>query len=42
MTNALRLAACGALVAVLACAPMWATLGQLRNLVELLTLLTLA
>jgi branched-chain amino acid transport system permease protein len=30
------------LVAVLALAPMWATLGQLRNLVELLTLLTLA
>jgi branched-chain amino acid transport system permease protein len=42
MTNALRAAVCSALVAVLALAPMWATLGQLRNLVELLTLLTLA
>ena len=42
MTNALRVGVCGALVAVLALAPMWATLGQLRNLVELLTLLTLA
>ena len=42
MTNAIRLGLCGALIAVLALAPMWATLGQLRNLVELLTLLTLA
>jgi branched-chain amino acid transport system permease protein len=42
VTNALRLGICGVLVAVLALAPMWATLGQLRNLVELLTLLTLA
>jgi branched-chain amino acid transport system permease protein len=42
MTRALRLTLCGGVVAVLALAPMWATLGQLRNLVELLTLLTLA
>jgi branched-chain amino acid transport system permease protein len=42
VTTTLRVGVCGALVAVLALAPMWATLGQLRNLVELLTLLTLA
>ena len=38
----LRLGVCAAVVLVLAFAPSWATLGQLRNLVELLTLLTLA
>lgn len=42
MTRALRPTVCVGVVAVLALAPMWATLGQLRNLVELLTLLTLA
>jgi branched-chain amino acid transport system permease protein len=38
----LRIGVCGVVVVVLALAPSWATLGQLRNLVELLTLLTLA
>jgi branched-chain amino acid transport system permease protein len=38
----LRIGVCGVVVIVLALAPSWATLGQLRNLVELLTLLTLA
>jgi branched-chain amino acid transport system permease protein len=42
LPNALRIGGCAAVVVVLASAPSWATLGQLRNLVELLTLLTLA
>ena len=40
--NGLRLAVCTIVVAVLVLAPSWATLGQLRNLVELLCLLTIA
>jgi branched-chain amino acid transport system permease protein len=38
----LRISVCGVVVVVLAVAPIWATLGQLRDLVALLTLLTLA
>jgi branched-chain amino acid transport system permease protein len=40
--NAARLGLCAVVVVVLALAPSWATLGQLRNLVELLTLLAIA
>jgi branched-chain amino acid transport system permease protein len=40
--NAARLGLCATVVVILALAPSWATLGQLRNLVELLTLLAIA
>jgi branched-chain amino acid transport system permease protein len=42
VATALRLGICAVVIVVLAFAPSWATLGQLRNLVELLTLLTIA